>query len=246
MRGFEAAEQLPELGYIEIYHGVGQGSIETFDQFGFGLKVLVHGGVEIEVVSREVGIDGDAKVDFIDTMEHQGVRGNFDNSIDAPVLLHEEQQALNVEGFRGCTNGCETFPAGVIDLRADQSCGFVAGLQDIADQMTGRGFAVGTGNTAGFDLATGVTIEGSCHLGQSHTGIGYRDVDIDVLALVAFAEHGHGAISNCLLDVIIAVLLVAFDSDEERAILDEAGIVFDLIDFSFGVAGNDGLVNFCC
>jgi hypothetical protein len=71
-------------------------------------------------------------------------------------------------------------------------------------------------------------------------------MDVDTLAVIAFAEDGNGAIGDGFGDEVVAIVFEALDGDEQGAVFDEARVVLNLFYFGVGVAGDDGVVDSGC
>ncbi len=158
-----------------------------------GGEVVVHVGVEVEVVAAQVEEGRDVEDDPVDPAEHEGVAGDLHRAGDDALLAHHREEAVQVGGLGG---GQRRLDVDAVDAGADgaDDRGGHAGLLEAGLQQAGRrGLALGAGHADHREVGGGLAVEVGRHptehrprlLDDQHGGAGREPG-----GAVGVGEHG--------------------------------------------------------
>ena len=191
-RDFGGGRELPPPGVIDCHHG-GAGAFGR-EQPGFGLEVLVHGPVQVQVVLGQVREPGDVEHHGVHAVEGHGVRGNLHGGGIEPAFAHERQQRVHIRGFGGGEQARDRLAACQDLNRPDQPGPFAQRPQERIDEVSGGGLAVGAchaeeGRGAG---TVGPALVNACGQPADHAArlVSQQHRDGDVIGQCQHARSG--------------------------------------------------------
>ena len=197
------------------------------EQNGLGVAVLFHGVVEIQMVLGQVGEHAHLILHAVHPVQHQCVGGNLHDHMGAAGIPHPGKQTLDIEGLRcGALRGND-FLADHVLVGADEAhFGAQRLLQNGLEQISGSGFAVGSGDAHHGHMVGGVAKPVGAHHGQCPAGVRHLDIG---------NFHSRGACRSCLADERMAVHRKARHGHKQVALLRSTGIIADVGDLHFHV-----------
>ena len=187
------------------------------------------------MILGQVGKDAHGKTDARHALEHQRVGGDLHHDVGAPGVAHLAEELLQLEALRrGALRGQLLRPdhvavgADQTHLRAER------GLQDVLDEVSGGGLAVGAGDADHGHLPRRVAEEVASGDGQSIAGILHQNIG-DLPLGRALAQHHSRALFRSGGDKVMSVADRAHNGDEEIAAAGAAGIIADAGDLHGGI-----------
>ena len=214
------------LGYAFV-----GGAVEDREELALGLEVLLKSAVKVEMLRREIGEDRDVDLRAPQLPERQRVAGRLEH---APGPARDEklgEELLHLDSFLRALTGL-VLPLVVRDLevhrRREPRLG-ARRLENVGDQVDGRGLAVGAGDGRELQLAGRVIEELGRYVGERGSRVrDDRDRDGDVDRM--FRHDGHRAARDCVLREDVSVAMKTRDRDEECGFFGLARVVGDLAD----------------
>ena len=102
--------------------------------------------MEVKVVAREIGEDGQVEPHAIHTPQLQGVAGDLHGHVRDTALTHDSQQRVDVRGLRGGSHGGHDLIADLGGHGADEPRGAPSGPKRSVDEVARRRLAVRPGD----------------------------------------------------------------------------------------------------
>ena len=220
--------------------GAAGGLVEGGEEPALGLAVGLEALVEVEMVAGQVREDGDVEGDLVEAVEGEAVAGGFDDGVLAARLDHLAEEALDLGrlgGGHAVGVAVDVGPGHVGIDGAETADAGAGGFEDGREDVGGGRLAVGAGDADDGEVAAGVAVEGGRGLREGHARI--FDGDDGLLAgevspcsptatlstTTAAAPASSASVKNA-----VAIDGKAGNGDEERALLDAAGVVVDVLD----------------
>ena len=186
------AHQAPAPLPVDADH---RGRGPPVEQAGLRGEVVLHVGVEVEVLGREVGEGADGEAGAVDAAERQRVAGDLHGHVRHAALGHEGEQGLQVRGLGGGERARQVTPGDPRLHGADEPGGGARGGERGLEQVDGRGLPAGPGHAehaeaggrvpvdqgrGGAEGAARVVVDQNGHAGVAHRGpLGSRRVGED-------------------------------------------------------------------
>ncbi|SHW93227.1 Uncharacterised protein [Mycobacteroides abscessus subsp. abscessus] len=165
------------------------------EQPGFGVQVVVHRRVEVEVVARQVGETAGGEAQRVHPAQRQRVAGHLhDDGVDT-TFDHAGQQRLQRRRFRG---GEGTRQVAAVDPDADgadQPGHPPRGAQPRLDQIGGRGLPRGSGDTDDAQPLRGPPVDFGGDFAQDRPRGGVHEhghTDVEKLQALRVGQHRGG------------------------------------------------------
>jgi hypothetical protein len=180
------------------------------------------------MIASQIGEDASSEADAINALQSQRVRRHLHHAGPASRREHLFHEALDLGRFRRRACRLEVTIAESIQHRPHQPALDPGCLEDRADQICGRGLAVGSGDADDLHLPTRVAVELCREISQCKPRIGHRDPgDVFRPWSVALRDHGRGAGGNRLRGKHCSIHLQTAKSDKHGSRLDQPRIVRD-------------------
>ena len=183
------------------------------------------------MLRREIGEDRDVDLRAAQLPQRQRVAGRLEH---APGPARDEklgEELLHLDRFLRALTGV-VLPLVIRDLevhRRRESRLGARRLENVGDQMNGRGLAVGAGDGRKLQLAGRVIEELRRKVGERGARVGDdRDRDTDVDGM--FRDDRHRAARDRVLREDVSIAMKTRDRDEERGLFGFARVVRDLAD----------------
>ena len=126
---------------------------------GLGVEVVVHRGMEVEVVLRQVGESSDREAAAVHPAQFEGVaRDLHDHGVD-PAFEHNGEQTLQVRSFRGGQRARNAYAVHPDLHGADQTHGPAGRAQRGLREIGGGGLAGGPGDADQGQLRRRVAVD---------------------------------------------------------------------------------------
>ena len=113
---------------------------------GLGAVVVLHVGVEVEVVAAEVGEDRDVEDHAVDAAHHQRVAGHLHRAHVDAALDHQREQPVQVGRLRRGQRGLHVLPEDAGPDRPDDGARDARRQQPALEEPGGRGLALRAGD----------------------------------------------------------------------------------------------------
>jgi hypothetical protein len=144
-------------GPVEEHHAaLGQG---TCEQAGLGRQVALHRAVPVEVVLREVGVDGDGEAGPVDPVQVEPVAGDLGGDRIDPAVVEVPQESLEIRALRGGPHPGQPLPEHPRLHRADHARALAGGSERSLQQVADRGLAVRAGGADHGQLLAGMAVD---------------------------------------------------------------------------------------
>src|SRR5258706_3550132 len=202
---------------------------EHREELTLRLEVFLETAVEIEMLRREIGEDGDVDLRAAQLAKRERMARRLEN---APRGAGDEQlreELLDLHGFLGALTRL-VLPLVVRDLEIHRGgeAGLRAGrLEDVGHQVDRRGLSVGPGDPGELELPRRVIEELRRDVGERCARVGHerdRDAGIDGM----LGDHRDSTASDRVFREDVPVTMEARDRDEEGALFRLARVVRDL------------------
>ena len=167
------------------------------------------------MVLGQVGEDPHGEADACHPLEKQCVGGYLHHHMGAARVRHAAEKALELKGFRGGTlSGDDLVPDHVL-VGADQAhLGAPGLLQDILEQVSGGGLAIGAGDAHHHHGGRRIAVPVPAHLGQGRAAVGNQHVGpLSLRPLLA--QHAGRAFFPGHGDIFVPIRLIARHGHKE-------------------------------
>ena len=188
-----------------------------------GLKVLLHGAEEVEVILREVGVRRRLEGHRHQLAQVQRMRGNLHAHDLHARVRHDAQDSEHLDRVRRGQLAGQLGAAGDAAGRADDAAADARRLEDALEQEGRRRLALGAGDTDELHALLRVAVEGAGH--ARHGGAHVRHQHLRAVDVkLALHHQRHTAVFNRLRREVMRVHLAAADAEEQALLALLAGI----------------------
>jgi len=205
---------------------------------GLGLRIIIHGFMEIQMVFRQVGEYGIVEFTACHSSKNQGMGGNLHAHILHLFLCHPGQDTVKVDNIgRGIVGG--NFLITDKGMNSADNAGFMAGMvKDMGCHMGGSGFAICTGQRNHAHFSCGIIKEKGYHIFHGLPGIfdiyhgnGRRYV------YVPGSYNGSSSLFYSSLNEIMAIHMGTGKADKQTALYYHTGISSYIFNFNIRRTG---------
>ena len=199
--GGEVGGQPLPVGVVDVDDADARISLE---QSALGREVVLHVGVEVEVVLREVGEERRREVRAVDAMERKRMRGDLHRAGPIAAVEHRPEGGLEVDRLRRGVDHRMLAPA---DHRLDspeQPAALAGGFEQRREQEDRRRLAVGAGDPDDAERRAGVAVEADRERRHRRADRGDHELG-DAEAERALDDERDGAGGHRLGSMVVAV-----------------------------------------
>src|SRR4029077_8068418 len=152
--------ELLAIGVVNIDDAAARRSrAGTLKQASLGGEIILHGVVEIEMIARQIGENGNGKAAAPKTIEGQRVRTAFQNRVRAARPDDFGKETLQIERFGRGGSGRIGFERRAIFDGAEKTAPQTGGADDRIEQKTRGGLAIRSGNSSELQLVGGTPVK---------------------------------------------------------------------------------------
>ena len=148
-------------------------------------EVVLHRLVEVEVVLREVGEQGDVEDRAVDAVLGERVARDLHDDVGRAGLPHHGEQGVQVGRLRSGANRLDPDPPHPRLDRAEEAGRLAERAQARLDEVRGRRLAVGAGDPDQGEVAGGLPVDEGGHVAEDGPWVGDH-------------EHGDGDVTGQL------------------------------------------------
>ena len=190
-QALEVLRQPPPVGVVDVDDR--RFRPQLGEEPALGEEVVLHVGVEVEVVLGQVGEQGQLEADRVDPVQGERVRGDLHRAGAVAALEHAAEGLLEVDRLRGRA----------LDLLLDRADHLLDGaqqarldrrrLEHLAEQEGGRRLAVGAGDPRHPQLGRRVAVEARRDRRHRRPRVGDHDLRHPQLGQLALDDQRRGA-----------------------------------------------------
>ena len=204
-------------------------------QRALGGEVVVEGLVKVEMVARQVREDDRLEDDTGRALERQSMRRGLHDARPVAAVDHRAEHALQLDRVGGRELRRPLDSGDAVDDGAQKARPQAGRREDLGQQVSGRGLAVGAGDGGDAQLARRIAEEQRRHEGHGVPRSGHEDLG-DGQGERAFADEGDRPGGDRLGGEVVPVGLQSGDAEEERSGSDVTGAAGQRSDFDVGIA----------